>query len=271
MNSLIDVIIPVCGRSEFEKCISSLQKIKFLINSIIICSDSISSLRESLDRNTFTIPTQFVEIGISQFNKSIFVNAGIKKSLADYILCSDADIIWNENTIKNMLKVASRGEEGIAYILQVYETEPKSHSLTYKRYTYAMHNSEERKVVNIINDINNSNYRPGYGLILAARKNILKIGGYKIFHQWGWEDIDLLIRANIFGLKTTPIGSVIHLSHPRESYDILKKKRNFNIIQSSKEIKEGKILGPLANPYKDLKTFPVDVQLPDELKNLMFT
>ncbi len=104
MMKVIDVIIPVYRRQEFIECIKSLQQAAYLIKNIIICSDDIRSLKSQLDKFNSRIPIKYIKESFSQFNKSVLVNSGIMQSKADYILCSDADIIWNLETIESLLK-----------------------------------------------------------------------------------------------------------------------------------------------------------------------
>lgn len=264
MMNVIDVIIPVYRRQEFIECIKSLQQAAYLIKNIIICSDDIRSLKSQLDKFNSRIPIKYIKESFSQFNKSVLVNSGIMQSKADYILCSDADIIWNLETIESLLKNVMNKEK-IAYIQQVFETQPQTEALTYKRYTYNIKQTKNNFTLNILHDQNQEIFRPGYGLIMASRHNMLKFGGLKLFSGWGWEDVDVLIRGKILGLKTVAVGSVLHISHPRPSYEDLKIKRNQNIIQSLREIKVGKVFGPLSHNYNLNCPLNINIWIPPEL------
>jgi hypothetical protein len=144
---------------------------------------------------------------IPGFNKAQLLNYGLRSAIADQILISDADIIWNTAAIEQMMQCAQT--DAIATIEQVEESDPGAIALRRHRYTYQLSGS----TLEILPAIKGRT-RPGCGLICAAKTTLLRLGGYQEFFQgWGWEDQDLLIRATLAGIPIQSCGKVLHLSH----------------------------------------------------------
>lgn len=153
-----------------------------------------------------------INIPMPGFNKSRLINREIEQASCEFILISDADIIWNQAAIDGLLHKVKSEENIICCIQDVEESNPESVALKRDRYTYNIKQPNLR--IEIVPDLNKaSDRRPGCGRICARRNTLIALGGYKeCFQGWGWEDQDLLIRAKLCGINICASGKVIHIS-----------------------------------------------------------
>ncbi|MEA5468129.1 glycosyltransferase family 2 protein [Spirulina sp. 06S082] len=255
---MFEVIIPVKNRSEIKQCVDSLinpENVRDRVynNSpkrVIICDGGssdrpcISALQELQKRDTVEI----LSYPSSQFNKSRLINQGILHSHGEYLLISDADIIWNAETLTKLLDRVKLQEKAIACVQNVAESNPAAEVLKRDRYTYKIAVENNIPLVKIVREENNiSENRPGCGLICTRKSTLIALGGYKeIFQGWGWEDRDLLMRAELLGFEICWTGKVIHLSHSdnvrNQSNDrSIMTTRNLNIIASLHSLQKSAI------------------------------
>ncbi|MBF2067702.1 MAG: glycosyltransferase [Calothrix sp. C42_A2020_038] len=270
-----EVIIPVKDRSEIIQCVQSLQLVE-LITKILICdggSTEINCMKslQKLENQDQVEILQFPSVG---FNKSKLINQGIYHSQAEFLLISDADIIWNQATLDGMLKLVSANNNTLCYVKTVEETHPNTVALKRDAYTYKIRDCQDTAFIDIIQAPKyQSHSRPGCGLICAKRTTLLALGGYKeIFTGWGWEDQDLLMRAFLLEMRLSAIGKVVHISHSDEVRNkhngnlAPSQSRNFNIISCLESLSQGMLTGDL--PIKIKKTTryqQIFIQLPSTL------
>ena len=243
---MLQVIIPVKNRPEICHCVRSL-----LVASpgtqIIICDGGTTESKclSALQDLAKLSQVEWCKYPQSDFNKSQLINQGIIRATSEYLLISDADIIWNQQAISQLLysvllpnslkllsltnatepvkslprpsplSAANSRKNGIICSVQtVEESHPETSALKRDRYTYNIQIREQIATVNIVQAVAGDRDRPGCGLICARKQTLLSVGGYKeTFTGWGWEDQDLLIRATLLGIKIYKAGTVIHLSH----------------------------------------------------------
>ncbi len=186
------------------------------------------------------------------FNKAWLLNQGLRAAIADYLLISDADILWNSKAIQQLLECVVTHDSAICSVQQVQETDPSAIARR-NRYTYHAFTNH----LEILPVSENSLYRPGCGLICAAKSTFLKLDGYReTFQGWGWEDQDLLIRATLEQIPIYSQAQVIHISHSdlernqHFSYLPVEETRDRNIINSIKELSEA---------------YSIRIQLPESL------
>lgn len=274
MRIELEAIVPVKDRAEVEQCVQSLLSINS-IDKITICDGgstdaqciaSLQKLTRKCDRISIL---NFLTTG---FNKSSLLNHAIAKSSRELLLISDADIIWNEEAIKQLKsKVASNT---ICYVQDVEESQTQSVAVKRDRYTYNIQIADNTASIEIVPWLLHSgDLRPGCGLICTTRSTLVSIGGYKeIFTGWGWEDQDLLIRARLLGIKIASDGKVIHLSHDdtkRNRYCNIQpsQTRDRNIIDCLSSLSQGALLGDLqVKTPNPLKPYIVTFQLPNSLR-----
>lgn len=246
---MFEVIIPVKNRSEVEQCIRSLMPPKNpdrnRIERVIIC-DGGSSDRDCLSMLKNLAKWEKVQIlsyPIPQFNKSHLINQGILHSRAEYLLISDADIIWDAVTLNELLDRVRVQENAIACVKNVTESDPHAEVLQRDRYTYEVQIKDKIASVKIVREkAKDIQDRPGCGLICTRKSTLISLGGYKeIFQGWGWEDRDLLMRAELLGFEICWRGTVTHLSHSdslrdRGKFNSITKTRNVNILTSIRSL-----------------------------------
>lgn len=252
-ESAIDVIIALKDRAEVEKCVRSLLQVQ-TVAKVIICDGGSSdrymiAILQALEQYERICIARFPDSG---FNKARLLNQGILQATSEYILISDADILWNTSAIEAMLGCVMARSNILCHIQQVQESDSNSIALQRDRYTYQIHQNTTTAFVEVVPGKQQADYRPGCGLICARRNTLLKLGGFKeLFQGWGWEDQDLLIRAELLGIQVSINGEVTHLSHTDEKrnryHDHLQPQqtRDRNIVTCLKALADGNLLGDL--------------------------
>ncbi len=279
-DASLEVIIPVKDRVEVIQCVRSLTSIN-QVKRIIICDggSTDSQCIEALHQLQQQPKVEVVHFPEPGFNKSRLLNQGIVQATSELLLISDADIVWNEAALDAVTSRVLSDTHMICCIQDVEESQPDSVALKRDRYTYQCAVELDVAVVEVVLwSEDRGHCRPGCGLICASKTTLIALGGYKeIFRGWGWEDQDLLIRANLVGFQVGADGKVMHLSHSdkvRNQYcgnTEPMQTRNRNIIVCLQSLASGVLAGDLLAetiPQPILKK--IQVRLPDFL-NQAFT
>jgi glycosyltransferase involved in cell wall biosynthesis len=279
-DASLEVIIPVKDRVEVIQCVRSLTSIN-QVKRVIICDggSTDSQCVEALHQLQQQPKVEVVHFPEPGFNKSRLLNQGIVQATSELLLISDADIVWNEAALDAVTSRVLSDTHIICCIQDVEESQPDSVALKRDRYTYHCAVEPDVAVVEVVPwSEDRGNRRPGCGLICAKKTTLIALGGYKeIFRGWGWEDQDLLIRANIVGFQVGADGKVLHLSHSdkvRNQYcrnTEPMQTRNRNIIVCLESLASGVLAGDLlAETIPQPKRRKIQVRLPDFL-NQAFT
>jgi glycosyltransferase involved in cell wall biosynthesis len=269
--TMIDVIIPVKDRPEIETCVQSLVQLP-QIDRIFICDGGSTICRDVLTALQPWPNVQILQLPIAGFNKSYLLNQGIMRTSAELVLISDADIVWNELTLQQLQQSVYSIDDSICSVQQVEETNPGTVALKRDRYTYRITQDGDSAILDI-QPATEQNHRPGCGLLLARRTTLLKLGGYKeLFQGWGWEDQDLLIRAQLLNITVETAGQVLHLSHQDDQRNIFHQNlppsvtRNHNLLAAIDSLLQHNFWGDLTL-CSDRSREPKSLQiyLPQEL------
>lgn len=257
IDRIVDVVIPISRREEVVSCILSLLKSKELVRRILICEGSFSS-QPYHSSEVFRDPrVRLIRHPLEHFNKSTLINQGLRESSGPLVLVSDADILWNNDTIVSLVEHC-RKSKAFMYVRRVLETDEKSSDIVRARLRPAITRDGSRYIVRIENDSCLPSERPGCGLVMAKRQSWHEVGGMKeCYSSWGWEDLDLLARAKILGFKIDCIGQVCHMSHGDEKRNLfprttVESSRSANIVTFLKEVRAGRIWGDIATTGRKL-------------------
>lgn len=288
INIVLQVIIPLKNRPEIVDCVRSLLVIGYPVTKIIICDGGTTESKclMALQDLAKLSQVEWFKYTQSDFNKSQLINQGILQTSSNYLLISDADIIWNRQGIlrllfpilepidlesfflktqieivKPLLETSSLSAVNnsknriICYVRTVAESCLQTTALKRERYTYNIQKGEQIATINIVLAKSRNRERPGCGLVCTRKQTLLSLGGYKeSFTGWGWEDQDLLIRATLFGIKICATGNVIHLSHSDAARNQHHQQlpptqtRDRNIISCLQSLQKGDIFGDLQQP-----------------------
>lgn len=279
-QAALEVIIPIKDRKEVKQCVNSLLDTKNIIKKILLIdggstdSDCLTVFDE-LEKNP---KIKIIHSPQSGFNKSKLLNQGIQATTSDFLLISDADIIWNITTLQNLLKTVLSSSNIICSVKDVQESQPLSVELHRQRYIYQIDYHGDTAILQIVS-ASPDKKRPGCGLVCTGRSSFFELGGYKeIFKGWGWEDQDLLIRASLLGFQVYTQGKVLHLSHSDASRNLYNdnlspvQTRNQNILFCIESLIQGHLQGDLfsreTEPNKKDSPKLIQVQLPKELNDL---
>ena len=284
----LDIIIAVKDRTTVFHCVSTLLAQMNLVEGvssgkILLCDGG--SLTQSCQQQLAQVsklPNVSVLHCFHQgFNKGWLLNQGLAASTARLVLISDVDILWNAATLKN-LAMAVIGEPNHIYsVRSIRETNSMAEAIRRQRYTYRIVQTAETARVEVYLAPLSAVDRPGCGLLCAERKAFQQIGGYRdCFWGWGWEDQDLLIRAQLLGYTVAALGSAVHLTHGDNSRNALHGQcspewsRDRNILRCLNGLAKGKLLGDLPGEdsvaHQAPRRFPcsISVQYPPDLCGL---
>ena len=226
---LLDAVIPVKDRSTIEQCVLTLrdgwlrdgwlQTGGVRLGRILVC-DGGSRSRDCLRQ--LAAVGRLSNVNILQrphqgFNKGWLLNQGLQAAKAAIVLVSDADILWSMAALASMV-AAVKSAQQICCVDAVRESEADQSALQMPKYAYRICFEQGKPVVEVYPAACPAEAslegRPGCGLLCARRSLFFKVGGYRhSFKHWGWEDVDLLIRAQLLGYRVVERGEVVHLSH----------------------------------------------------------
>jgi glycosyltransferase involved in cell wall biosynthesis len=270
----IDIIIPIKNRLTLTDCVSELiaaidRASDIKLGTIWICDGGSSDrhCQEQLQQVAQLPHISVLDRPHPDFNKGWLLNQGIAAATAPILLISDVDILWNDLAITALVNAAAQSPEQFYCIQSVQESMPTNAAIERPRYTYRI--DRANATVEIYPAPPPGSQRPGYGLLCGRRSIFQAIGGYRHdFRGWGWEDQDLLIRAQLLGYGVSEIGEVIHQSHgdaDRNSFEActpqMSRDRNIRICLAG--LAKGRLMGdltPEASPGK-----PIQVLYPPAL------
>jgi glycosyltransferase involved in cell wall biosynthesis len=275
MNPIVlDVIIPIKDRPTLLDCVAELMAAIDGINHIklgqlIVCdggSTAFECQRQLQAIGQYPGVTVF-DRAHSGFNKGWLLNQGITAATAPILLISDVDILWDSTAVEALAHAAVQHPEQLYCIQSVQESSPENVAIDRPRYTYRI--DRANATVEVYPAPPPGSQRPGYGLLCGARSLFQSIGGYRHdFRGWGWEDQDLLIRAQLLGYSVGEIGEVIHLSHgdaDRNSFEVCtpQASRDRNIRICLTGLAQGRLMGDLIPGMTPGK--PIHILYPPEL------
>jgi glycosyltransferase involved in cell wall biosynthesis len=263
---MLDIIIPLKDRPVLA-CVESLRQSLVDWNTgayqIWIC-DGGSTQSEIVDTLTHLAHGDDVTV-LSRpdagFNKAALMNEGLRHAPRETVLVSDADILWNAAAIESLLTALTETPTALCHIAQVNETEPQTSALSRPRYGYRLQPTAQGVTVVVEQVTPRPDHRPGCGLVAARRETWQQLGGYKEqFQGWGWEDQDLLMRAELLGVPLRSAGCVLHQSHtdalrnPFHDHQTPQATRDLNLLRCLAGLQRGELWGNLGSPDDFIQT-----------------
>ncbi len=283
MTPMLDIIIPLKDRP-VAACVESLRR--SLANwapgtyHLWMC-DGGSTQPEVVDTLAHLAHGDGVTVlsrPDSGFNKAALINEGLHHAEAETVLVSDADILWNAAALESVLTALTETPTALCHIAQVNETEPQTSALSRPRYGYRLQCSDQKITVVVEQVAPRPDHRPGCGLVAARRETWQNLGGYKEqFQGWGWEDQDLLMRAELLGIPLRSAGCVLHQSHtdalrnPFHGQQSPQTTRDRNLLRCLAGLQRGDLWGDLVSPGDSIQTTrsaiqpAIEVNWPPEL------
>lgn len=210
MTYLVDVIIPVRHRDEYDICERLSQKTTSNkpnnFNFIVVDYGSEKENALKIEKHCEKLGFNYIHAGkpYSLWNASAARNIGILSSTADYLIFEDVDLKHPHDFYEKInieIKILLESNEWLFFVIPVtYLTEDGSilAKETFDDEIISFLKSESYK--------NNSSYiqhhAPASSFLVCKRDTALTIGGYdEAFEGWGFEDSDfwvrLLMKANI--------------------------------------------------------------------------
>jgi hypothetical protein len=301
----LDVVIAIKDRDTVLRCVSTLiaqmQLAKIALGQILLCDGGSRTFecKRQLQQVAQLTPVKILSRPHAGFNKGWLLNQGIQTATAPVVLISDIDILWQADTLENITTAAAAHPHHFYCVKSVQESEinavamrqfpwkasQRDASRTPSRYSYRLSQTPSETTVSIY-AAKAEALRPGCGLVCAQRDLFWQVGGYRhCFWGWGWEDQDLLMRAQLLRYSVAELGVVTHLSHGdavRNAFDyadnrpdnLLNKpstlpaqSRDRNILICLKGLAQGNLIGDLpdANRLNTGSSGPIRVQYPPQL------
>lgn len=273
---LLDIVIPVKDRTTVGRCVSILiaqmtQARGLRLRRILLCDGGSQSVdcRQQLEAASQRPDVEVLFLPHKGFNKGWLINQGLQAASAPVVIVSDVDILWRAKTLETMGTSAAAHPSNLYHVQDVQESEPGNVAVSRSRYTYRLTQSENETIVELYAASRLGKLRPGYGLICAQLALLRQIGGYRHgFQGWGWEDQDLLMRAQLLGYQVLSMETVEHLSHSDAGRNAFTEKqspqesRDRNIHLCLTGIASGKLQG-------DLSREPASCQPTDRFKGVI--
>ncbi len=254
----LDVVIAVKDRATVFRCVSRLLAQMNLVENIsfgkiLLCDGGsrTKACQEQLAQVSKLPGVEVLHRCHPGFNKSWLLNQGLAAATARLVLISDIDILWNAATLKNLAMAAVSEPNCLCSVRSVRESNLAAKAIRRQRYTYRIMQTPKTARVEVYLAPLSAADRPGCGLLCAEKTVFQQIGGYRdCFQGWGWEDQDLLIRAQLLGYTVAALGSAVHLTHGDISRNALGQcspewSRDHNILRCLNGLAEGHLLGDL--------------------------
>jgi glycosyltransferase involved in cell wall biosynthesis len=166
------------------------------------------------------------------FNKSKALNVGAYRAKSDLLLFLDADVIIDASFFESagqLLHAAAYVRlEGLRESSAPF-LDPDS-SLCEVRHFIKLTMGNGRS---IMLETSNLDYLQGTrsapGIVLMRKRDFLAVNGMNSdLTDWGWEDLDLLVRLQLhLSMPERTAGSGIHLTHPAPGAQTLSDSTNF--------------------------------------------
>jgi glycosyltransferase involved in cell wall biosynthesis len=226
LNPVLDIVIPVKERVTVERCVSTLiaqmvQAKGLKLGRILLCDGGSHTVAccKQLAKVSQWPAVEVLSFAHKGFNKAWLLNQGLQAASAPIVIISDVDILWPAETLEAMAAAAAVHPSTLYHVQDVQESEPGNVATQRSRYAYRLTQMADKTSVEVCRaelsvDAQPQDLRPGCGLVCARRSLFQQLGGYRhCFQGWGWEDQDLLMRAQLLGYPVLPLGTVTHLSH----------------------------------------------------------
>ena len=269
----VDIIVPVKNRETVQIVVETLMRElaaakKIVLGQLLLCDGG--STEPTCLRQIETV-SRWKGVRVLQcersdgaakfesgFNKGWVMNQGLAAATAQVVLMTDVDILWTADTLEAIALAAAHHPQLIYSVLNIRESDPTAVAVRRARYTYRIEPQKTDTLMDTSTDVLveicpasvDGKKRPGCGIVAAQRQVFESIGGYKeCFVGWGWEDQDLLIRAQLLGYVVVGLGEVVHLSHGDERRNKIAKSieesRDRNIMRCVIGLKRHQLLGDL--------------------------
>lgn len=249
----IDVVIPHRDRGELLAAVSSCRACKCVERILVVDGGSTSAyVNEMLYQVEQNLAVEVLRRPISKFSRGLLLNVGLAAASARVVLVSDADILWTEECLLSLAAEAARGS--FAHVAEVEERNALFVSdVAHERYVAVV--TREAGVPKLTIEVASCEayepVRPGSGLICATAERWRELGGYvDDLVGWGWEDQDLLIRAQLRNCGVVSVGRALHITHDDGSRALgtmtKEDSRDANIVASLVRLARGEWCGSLA-------------------------
>ncbi len=214
MTPRLSTIVPLYNRSGVRllNCLRSLrwQQLEAGEHEIVISDFSNDpGHRRSIDELAAQMEARVVRTpDPGAWSKSRALNLGIQASRGEYLLCTDVDMIFQENFVPTLLTAHRSGSRESMLHCQCFDLpeELQDHECTGAEYAELRSRASQRTTL-------------ATGACQSApREFFFRVRGYdEQFKHWGYEDLDMTWRAGRAGLEIRWVSdhtSMLHQWHP---------------------------------------------------------
>jgi glycosyltransferase involved in cell wall biosynthesis len=215
----VSVVIPMRDRGgvRLDNCLRSLRwqdvdpsRIEIVISDFGSNANQLPAIRALAARHG----ARLVETpAAGSWNRAKALNIGIRAARGTIVLCTDADMIFQENFLSTVLSAFDRHGGRVIALSRTWDL-PSS----------VAERHWEQSEFPALKNLGRMRQTSGTGACQAAPRTFYEFGhGYdeKLLY-WGFEDGDMLARARRFGLEPLWISdktSMVHQWHPTHKHD----------------------------------------------------
>lgn len=219
---MLSAIIPVRNRSgpRLRNCLRSLRwqtrEVEIVVSDYGSTSEHAASIRELADQfGAKVVRTE----EFSDWNRSRALNLGLQQASGDYLLCTDADMIFAPNFTEAILDVHARMPNKALVVCACWDLPQSVPEQDWELEDFPRLHEQSKRRKSI-----------GTGACQSAsREFFFHARGYdESYVHWGSEDSDMRDRALKYGLSQEWISEqtqMLHQWHPTSRYSRLLQNR----------------------------------------------
>jgi len=241
----LTIVVPNRNRFNFNQpssqwFLNSLQwqdNLEFELLVVDGGSENFDEIKSYLESNTKFKTTVFQHKIGEVFHKTLLNNVAIRKSNTEYVACTDADIVFDRKFTNTVIPLLNPN-------IMI-----ESRTMYWREWCVEKIYKGELDPYEDINSCKNGRIKkrttPG-GFQCLHRDNWNKISGYneEEIIGWGSEDVELLERAQMAGIKVQWLGEgfddimLFHQPHPKNTIEDLKcQEKNKKVLENIRNFK----------------------------------
>lgn len=236
----VSVIIPWRNRPELSSALARNSPIfkRHAAEVLVVNAGGDCDALKNLLRDLRELKLRVIYLPDASFNRSLCLNVGIWASRADYVFLTDADIVLATDFFAEAIPWLQRGPNFVTPKRIVESNASPDVGSVYlaEQITTTEYITVDGRRAVIRARVSPKGVRPGDGILLLRRADLLKVGGLNSkLVGWGFEDTDLQIRLQFkLGLTRVEVGRVVHLTHKSHrdgkawTRNMLACRRNYN-------------------------------------------
>ena len=218
---MLDLLVPCVERAE-DWCFWAgssgyLFRLPFLGSILLIGQRSILRLTGSTHPQflPFLAESSGGALVDRPFNKSSLLRAAASESMARVLMFLDSDIRIAPNVVERLYQqLHAVTGPSCAHLARVIESDPAQRYGVVEGFWPQCSITSDGLVQIRLVPWRTAGWRPGFGNLMLFREHYFEVGQHDpAYVHYGWEDLDLLVRLQLAGLKVLSMGQACHRTH----------------------------------------------------------